>query len=172
MTIKDKILLFLEEMKIKKADFFLKTGIAPSNFKGVAMNSELGGDKIVKILTEYPDLSAEWLLLGKGAMFRDELPSQKTEESLVTSTRLSDDSFIYKMYKEKDEENRALIRENGRLEERIQTLESKLQEYQSALELNIEHPEDLSNAKDAFIKKRSSQINPNVGSVIVPSKDL
>lgn len=70
LTIKDKILAFLKEKGIKKVDFFEATGIQSSNFKGKNMASQPGGDMIVKILTLYPDLSAEWLMRGEGNMFR------------------------------------------------------------------------------------------------------
>jgi len=48
LTIKDRILYFLENQGIKKTDFYEKTDISASNFKGAGLNSELGGDKIVK----------------------------------------------------------------------------------------------------------------------------
>ncbi len=85
MTIKEKILTFLEEMGIKKADFFESLGIAPSNFKGAAKYNELGGDKIVRILTECPALSAEWLMRDKGAMLiPSEEDSQKKDKTSTT----------------------------------------------------------------------------------------
>lgn len=64
--IKERIFLYLENKGIKKSDFFDQTGISPSNFKGLGAKSEIGGDKLVKILTEYPDINPTWLLLGKG----------------------------------------------------------------------------------------------------------
>lgn len=77
MTIKDRILSFLKEKGIKMADFCDMTGISKSNFKGIAMESDLGGDKIVKILTCFPSLSADWLILGDGQMEKEDkiLPS-------------------------------------------------------------------------------------------------
>lgn len=68
MTIKDRILIFLKNKGIKMAEFCEITGISKSNFKGIAMESDLGGDKIVKILTAFPTLSSEWLILGLGQM--------------------------------------------------------------------------------------------------------
>lgn len=68
MTIKDRILIFLKNKGIKMAEFCEITGISKSNFKGIAMESDLGGDKIVKILTTFPTLSSEWLILGLGQM--------------------------------------------------------------------------------------------------------
>ena len=83
MTLKGRILLFLKEQKIKKTDFFDKTGIAASNFKGVGLGSELGGDKIVKILSSYPEISSDWLLKGEGSMLRNNLMKSN---SSVTNT--------------------------------------------------------------------------------------
>lgn len=70
MTVKDKILSFLEEKGVKKSDFFDTFGIAPSNFRGQSKQTGLSSDTLVKILTVYKDLSAEWLLRGEGTMTR------------------------------------------------------------------------------------------------------
>ena len=72
MTIKDRILTFARDNGLKMADFCEMTGISLSNFKGVAMKSDLGGDKIVKILTCFPSLSAEWLVMGVGKMAKED----------------------------------------------------------------------------------------------------
>lgn len=78
MTSKDRILIFIKEIGVKQAEFFNLIGASASNFKGNAKKSELGSDKIVKILTQYPQLSPDWLLLGVGNMFRAE--SEKEEK--------------------------------------------------------------------------------------------
>ena len=67
MTIKERIL----SQGIKKVDFFEATGIQSSNFKGKNMSSQPGGDMLVKVLTIYPQLSAEWLLRGEGNMLKN-----------------------------------------------------------------------------------------------------
>lgn len=88
LTIKDKILAFLNEQNIRKVDFFEATGIQSSNFKGKNMASQPGGDMIVKILTLYPELSAEWLLRGEGNMI-------KTDDAIVpTKTQFAHKSKI------------------------------------------------------------------------------
>lgn len=71
LTIKENILQFIENQRIVKEDFYKKTGIAASNFKGSGLKSEIGGDKIVKILSVYPQIDPEWLLTGKGNMLKD-----------------------------------------------------------------------------------------------------
>ncbi len=89
LTIKDKILTFLQKKGIKKTDFFEEMGIQPSNFKGKNMQSQPGGDMLVKILSLYPDLSADWLLRDKGEMFVSEYESTKENRK-----NLSDPSEI------------------------------------------------------------------------------
>lgn len=86
MTIKGKILHFLQSQGISREVFYRDTGMSASNFKGVAMQSELGGDKIAKILTCYPQLSADWLLTGKEPMIK-KMPQKKAVVSgLVSET--------------------------------------------------------------------------------------
>lgn len=67
-TIKERVLSYLEMEGIKKADFFRDSDIQSSNFKGKNLQSQIGGDMIVKILTRYRNLSPSWLILGEGEM--------------------------------------------------------------------------------------------------------
>ena len=85
-TIKDRILTFLNSEGIKKADFYSTTGISDSNFKGKNLSSQLGGDAIVKVLTSYPELSADWLLTGAGSMLKDDLNGIQTADETNGST--------------------------------------------------------------------------------------
>jgi hypothetical protein len=68
--IKQRILDFVNYKGITKDKFYSRTGISASNFKGIGIRSEIGGDKIVKILTIYPEINPEWLILGKGSMIK------------------------------------------------------------------------------------------------------
>lgn len=78
ITIKERIFAFLTKKGIKKTEFFESTGIQSANFKGKNMQSQLGGDMIVKILTTYPELSPEWLLIGTGEMLKRDASSAGT----------------------------------------------------------------------------------------------
>ena len=80
--IKERVLLFLENQSIKKSIFFKKTGISSSNFKGLGAKSELGGDKIVKIVTIFENINPEWLLTGKGNMLKEDDAHQNAKEVL------------------------------------------------------------------------------------------
>lgn len=61
---------FAESQKIPKTKFFEQNQLAASNFSGKGAESALSTDKIVQILTCYPELNSEWLLLGRGEMLR------------------------------------------------------------------------------------------------------
>lgn len=95
-TIKERILQFVENQKIKKKDFYSQTEIRAANFKGIGLKSEIGGNKLVKILTIYPQINAEWLLLGKGEML-------KKYENKQALSILAEESEVYGVvnYKEK-----------------------------------------------------------------------
>lgn len=107
LTIKEKIMTFLNERSIKKVDFFEATGIQPSNFKGKNMLSQPGGDMLVKILTIYPDLSAEWLMRGEGDMIKtNNIHSEQIDKNLNLPPEITDKFLI--TIKEQAEEIGAL----------------------------------------------------------------
>lgn len=86
ISIKERILTFLERESIKKVDFFMATGIKDGNFKGKNMESQPGGDMLVKILSTYPEISADWLLTGQGSMLRtDTTPTEPTTPTITPS---------------------------------------------------------------------------------------
>ena len=72
--IKRRIFEYLKIKGISKTSFYEASGIAASNFKGVGATSELGGDKIAKVLTLYEDLNADWLLTGRGEILLTKTP--------------------------------------------------------------------------------------------------
>ena len=68
--IKSRLLQFAESQGIPKGEFYEKISLFPSNFAGKGAESALKSDNIVKVLTEFPDLNSDWLLLGRGEMLR------------------------------------------------------------------------------------------------------
>ena len=68
--IKARLLQFAESQGIPKGEFYEKISLFPSNFAGKGGESALKSDNIVKVLTEFPELNSDWLLLGRGEMLR------------------------------------------------------------------------------------------------------
>ena len=124
LTIKERILSFLESQGIKKVDFFEATGIQSSNFKGKNMSSQPGGDMFVRVLTIYPNLSAEWLLRGEGDMLKSSVTKDKPK-IIKTDTKKDNDlssSILDKFLT--TIQNQA--EEIGELKARIKDLEQRL----------------------------------------------
>ena len=115
---------FLESQGIKKVDFFEATGIQSSNFKGKNMSSQPGGDMIVRVLTIYPNLSAEWLLRGEGDMLKS--PAIKDKPKIIKTDTKKDidlsssilDKFLTTIQDQAEE--------IGELKARIKDLEQRL----------------------------------------------
>ncbi|TSE08647.1 hypothetical protein [Aquimarina algiphila] len=80
--IKSRVLQYLDFQGIPKKMFFEKTGISPSNFKGKGGISEIGGEKIVSILTIFKNLDPSWLLLGEGNMIKK--TKESTNQSVIS----------------------------------------------------------------------------------------
>lgn len=61
------------------------------------MNSEIGGDKIVRILNCYPEINPEWILTRKGDMLKNNSPKseQYTDlENLLNSVIYTQQEII------------------------------------------------------------------------------
>ena len=67
MTIRERILFFLENKSISKYRFYKETGIS-NGF--LDKEGAIGSDKCALICRCYPDISPEWLLLGVGQMLK------------------------------------------------------------------------------------------------------
>ena len=69
-VIKLRVLQFAKSQKLIMGDFYEKISVHPSTFSGKGLESALSGTTISEILKWYPELSADWLLLGRGEMLR------------------------------------------------------------------------------------------------------
>lgn len=90
--------------------------------KSLNSGGHIGSDKLENILKIYPELNPVWLLQGEGEMLKEY--GGTSNLCRVTSVSIDEESFIYKMYKEKDIEVGQLKEEIGVLKTRIQQLEA------------------------------------------------
>jgi hypothetical protein len=120
--IKERVLQFIVNHNITKETFFETTGITASNFKGIGLKSELGGDKIAKILTCYPEISPEWLLTGIGEMLR------ASAQHFVSDPLLSTDKekLLLQILDRKDKEIKELNREVGALSVQMKQMQERI----------------------------------------------
>lgn len=110
--LKQRLLKYLEYKDISKEDFLKYTGISRSNFTGKGLESELGGDKITKILTLYVDISPDWFIRGVGPMLR----SQNLDYNVVNEDTETYKTSICQLCKEKDRTIEAMRMANQALQ--------------------------------------------------------
>lgn len=131
MTIRDRILYYLEYKSISKYRFYKETGIS-NGF--LDKEGAIGTDKCAIICSHYPDISLEWLLLGKGLMLKT------AESSMATNSEISyssvGDSVAIKQLIDKIVE---LIAENENLKSEIGVLKSYKYDYNSNLGIVAEN---------------------------------
>lgn len=78
--IKDRISQLPKYLVVTKSYFFDKIDAAPSGFRGSATSGSVSSDVIDKILTIFPMVNPEWLILGKGQILKTETTSPQTLE--------------------------------------------------------------------------------------------
>lgn len=85
-NIKTRLLQYAESKGYAKIDFYNKIDVAPSLFSNSQLQSAISSNKIVEILTIFPDLSAEWLFRGQGQMII--APPPPTEDTDYLQSRI------------------------------------------------------------------------------------
>lgn len=69
-TARKRIIDFIENQSIRPKDFLLKTGLAKGFVDRSHQKSGISDIYLSKILENYPELNAEWLVTGKGNMLK------------------------------------------------------------------------------------------------------
>lgn len=75
-------------------DFYEKISVTPSTFSGKGLKSAILGTTISEVLNKYPELSSDWLLLGKGEMLRKNNPKNIAVTSAPHSNSSNGDMKI------------------------------------------------------------------------------
>ena len=124
-----------KETFIDRLEFFMKTEGLNSNSLTVAAGlsngligkalknrSSMNSDSIERILCAYTNLSAEWLMTGKGTMYVNDQPAKASD----SPNTLNSDSLVFFLRdknKELECENRRLLVENASLRTRLELLD-------------------------------------------------
>lgn len=126
MHIIERIRKYIDYKGISRYKFYKLTGLS-NGF--LDKNSNIGSDKCELILTIFPDLSSDWLLLEKGGMLRCEISNNTDNQNIkeISSSLKSDDAktiLLKELLKEKEIEIKDLNREIGRLQQVLQYTQS------------------------------------------------
>jgi phage repressor protein C with HTH and peptisase S24 domain len=87
-NIKERVLQVSDYYKVKKEKFFEELKLSYANFKGIQKNSALSSDAIDIILSKYSDISAEWLVTGRGSMLKQNTSPKQYEENHSSSVNM------------------------------------------------------------------------------------
>lgn len=88
------------------------------------MSSQPGGDMIVRVLTIYPNLSAEWLLRGEGDMLKS--PAIKDKPKIIKTDTKKDNDLSSSILDKFLTTIQDQAEEIGELKARIKDLEQRL----------------------------------------------
>lgn len=147
----DRFYEYLAEKSLKPTAIEKEIGLSNGYLSAQKKrNADMGEGMLLKIIDYFRDINPLWLLTGEGSMLRDNKnndESKRSSTAITTPILPTEESIIYKMYKEKDEENKILIEKIGGLKERIRQLESQNKES--------EHPSIVGNITEAFTKESS-----------------
>jgi repressor LexA len=87
MSIRERILQYLKYKNVTRYRFYKETGLS-NGF--LDKEGAIGSDNCEKICYQYPDLSADWLILGVGEMIKSAYSSNhKVKESDVYYTQVN-----------------------------------------------------------------------------------
>jgi len=114
--IKKNILYFIDNQNISKYELYQKTGIS----NGVL--SQKGGmseENTIKFLSYYTNVSADWLLTGKGEMLKKEGLVQQAHNNISSTITQHQTIHAPEEYQELKEENKRLAQENSQLKDKI-----------------------------------------------------
>lgn len=125
----DRFYEYLAEKSLKPTAIEKEIGLSNGYLSAQKKRgADMGEGMMLKVIDYFRDINPLWLLTGEGPMLRD---SKNPEESKLGGTpnttpiSPTEESLIYKMYKEKDAEVGTLKEEIGALKLRIHQLESQ-----------------------------------------------
>lgn len=121
---KERILQFIEYKRLSKNKFYKETGLS----NGILdKQGGISSDSLEKIYCVYPEINLDWLLTGKGEMFKKEGLVQQAHNNISSTINQHQTIHAPEDYETLKQENKRLTQENSGLKDKIiQLMEEKI----------------------------------------------
>ena len=121
-TIKDRILMIIEANGMTQYRFETLCGLSSGYIKSIG--EDVGSTKLAKILSKFPNISPDWLILGEGEMLRkdDTCNYQSAQGVDISQTMINgrpDIVTLVEQLRMKDEQIRHLQEQSAKLTEML-----------------------------------------------------
>ena len=115
---KERLLQLIEFLQINVSQFEKNISVSNGAIRNaMGRNRGLNSDVLSKILDVYPNISPDWLILGKGEMLRSEAP-----KSAISPTE--SDKIWKEILADKDRRIEELIIENYKIREQVAKIQA------------------------------------------------
>lgn len=95
-TVKDRLILFIEELGIGKSRFEKSTKL--SNGYVNNLKESIGANKLEYILSVYPQLNSDWLLTGEGSMLKEGNKREEPKEFISEVIPVPEEAYMMVEY--------------------------------------------------------------------------
>ena len=127
-NIKERILQIADYYGISKEKFFEELAISYGNFKGSAKERPINSSFLENLLTKYPDISPDWVLLGKGEILRKSMQSSIQGSGNIANNGDLNNSGTIDMRSYNSESPDVLRAQIDLLDERIKEKDAQIKE--------------------------------------------
>jgi transcriptional regulator with XRE-family HTH domain len=109
---KDRIRRIIEQEGLSQSEFALKLGVQRSNISHILSGrNKPSMDFVQKLLINFPNINSDWLILGKGNMYKKQEKTSEKPENIENSNEKTNvntniDINLNSVTKENKEENK------------------------------------------------------------------
>lgn len=105
MGIKDRLDLIIKYLGISGRAFAKECGFSESYY--ATINEGIGADKLNKILSKHPELSARWLLTGNGEMLSSTAQNSGIDKEILEK--------FYALFESRENEHKTILGQNSEI---------------------------------------------------------
>ena len=123
MSIKERLIKFLEIKKISKSEFGRRIGVSSAFI--TSMRKSMQPDKLQRIASEFPELNTSWLLTGEGEMLKSAEPATPSTDNPTIEVPADAWAIIRQQAASLEKKDREIEKRDERIDRLLALLEEK-----------------------------------------------